>query len=111
MGYRFDEIEGIGPKYAERLGAAGIATTEALLGAVPIPDPKLKRRKRVILTGDVPSPIKPPPGCHFHTRCPYAMQACRNEAPELREVQPDHWVSCHLHENGPLFPLRAPSSA
>ena len=84
--------------------------TEALLGAVPIPDPKLKHRNRVILTGDVPSPIKPPPGCHFHTRCPYAMQACRNEVPELREIQPGHWVSCHLHENGPLFPLRARSS-
>jgi len=84
--------------------------TEALLGAVPIPDPKLKRRNRVILAGDVPSPIKPPPGCHFHTRCPYTMQACRNEVPELREIAPDHWVSCHLHENGPLFPLRARSS-
>jgi len=85
--------------------------TEALLGAVPIPDPKLKRRNRVILTGDVPSPIKPPPGCHFHTRCPYVMPECRTEVPELREVQSGHWVSCHLHDNGPMFPLEARSSA
>ena len=85
--------------------------TEALLGAVPIPDPKLKRRKRVILAGDVPSPINPPPGCHFHTRCPYAMQACRSEVPELREIEPGHWVSCHLHDNGTVFPLQARSSA
>ena len=84
--------------------------TEALLGAVPIPDPKLKRRKRVILAGDVPSPINPPPGCHFHTRCPYAMPECRIEVPELREIQPSHWVSCHLHDNGPVFPLQARSS-
>lgn len=85
--------------------------TEALLGAVPIPDPKQKRRKRVILTGDVPSPINPPPGCHFHTRCPFAMPECKSEAPELREIQPGHWVSCHLHDNGPMFPLRARASA
>ncbi len=85
--------------------------TEALLGAVPIPDPKLKRRKRVILAGDVPSPINPPPGCHFHTRCPHAMQACRSEVPELREIEPGHWVSCHLHDNGTEFPLQARSSA
>jgi peptide/nickel transport system ATP-binding protein/oligopeptide transport system ATP-binding protein len=85
--------------------------TEALLGAVPIPDPKFKRRNRVILTGDVPSPIKPPPGCHFHTRCPYAMPECSREEPPLREIEPGHWVSCHLHENGPVFPLRARSSA
>jgi peptide/nickel transport system ATP-binding protein/oligopeptide transport system ATP-binding protein len=85
--------------------------TEALLGAVPIPDPKSRGRKRIILTGDVPSPIKPPPGCHFHTRCPYAMKTCRHDVPELREIEPGHWVSCHLHENGPVFPLQARSSA
>ncbi len=85
--------------------------TEALLGAVPIPDPKFKHRKRVILTGDVPSPITPPPGCHFHTRCPYAMPACRTDVPQLREIKPGHWVSCHLHDNGTMFPLRAPASA
>ena len=85
--------------------------TEALLGAVPIPDPKAKRRDRIILTGDVPSPIKPPPGCHFHTRCTYAMPECRTEAPTLREIEPGHWVSCHLHNHGLLFPLRARASA
>jgi len=84
--------------------------TEALLGAVPIPDPKAKRRDRIILTGDVPSPIKPPPGCHFHTRCTYAMPECRTDAPTLREIEPGHWVSCHLHNHGLLFPLRARTS-
>ena len=85
--------------------------TEALLGAVPIPDPKLKRRNRIILTGDVPSPINPPPGCHFHTRCPYAMPECRSKVPQLREIQPGHWVSCHLHDHGPVFPLERRTSA
>jgi len=69
--------------------------TEALLSAVPIPDPTVKREKR-ILQGDVPSPINPPPGCHFHTRCPYAEERCRREVPELREIRPGHVVSCHL---------------
>ena len=68
--------------------------TEALLSAVPIPDPELRRRK-VILPGDVPSPINPPSGCHFHTRCPYATAQCRSVVPVLRELTPDHWVSCH----------------
>ena len=69
--------------------------TEALLAAVPVPNPKLKRKKQV-LRGDVPSPVAPPPGCAFHTRCPYAEARCRAEVPELREVRPGHWVSCHL---------------
>ena len=69
--------------------------TEALLSAVPVPNPKLKRKKR-ILRGDVPSPMNPPPGCAFHTRCPYAEARCRVEVPALREVRPRHWVSCHL---------------
>jgi oligopeptide/dipeptide ABC transporter ATP-binding protein len=69
--------------------------TEALLAAVPVPDPAIKRAKRVI-QGDVPSPLKPPPGCHFHTRCPYAEPRCRTEAPVLREVEPGHRVACHL---------------
>ena len=59
----------------------------------------------MILTGDVPSPINPPPGCHFHTRCPYAMARCRHEVPALREVVPGHWASCHLHDAGVRFPL------
>src|SRR5277367_2171436 len=69
--------------------------TEALLSAVPIPKAGARRRKRVILRGDVPSPINPPSGCHFHTRCPYAMQRCRVDVPALREVQPGHFASCH----------------
>ncbi|MPY74713.1 MAG: dipeptide ABC transporter ATP-binding protein [Alphaproteobacteria bacterium] len=85
--------------------------TEALLAAVPIPDPKAKRRERIILTGDVPSPVTPPPGCHFHTRCPYAMDRCKTEVPELRKIQPGHWVSCHLHDSGPMFPLARPRNA
>jgi oligopeptide/dipeptide ABC transporter ATP-binding protein len=69
--------------------------TEALLSAVPVPDPAIKREKR-ILQGDVPSPVRPPPGCHFHTRCPYATERCRIESPEMREVAPGHFVACHL---------------
>ncbi|MCF8533177.1 MAG: dipeptide ABC transporter ATP-binding protein [Reyranella sp.] len=83
--------------------------TEALLSAVPIPRSSARGRKRVILTGDVPSPINPPPGCHFHTRCPYAMPRCRVDVPALREVTPGHLASCHLHDSGVTFPLKAPA--
>jgi peptide/nickel transport system ATP-binding protein len=69
--------------------------TESLLLAVPVPDPRVKRQKRV-LQGDVPSPISPPSGCHFHTRCPYAVDRCRAETPALREIKPGQWVACHL---------------
>jgi oligopeptide/dipeptide ABC transporter ATP-binding protein len=69
--------------------------TEALLAAVPVPNPRLKRRRRII-DGDVPSPIRPPPGCHFHTRCPYAEERCRIEAPLAKTVGPGHLVACHL---------------
>jgi oligopeptide/dipeptide ABC transporter ATP-binding protein len=69
--------------------------TEALLAAVPVPNPRLKRARRV-LQGDVPSPINPPPGCHFHTRCPYAEARCREVAPAVKEVAPGHVVACHL---------------
>ena len=69
--------------------------TEALLAAVPIPNPAIKRKKHII-QGDVPSPINPPPGCHFHTRCPYAEARCRVEEPELKEIRPGHVVACHL---------------
>jgi oligopeptide/dipeptide ABC transporter ATP-binding protein len=69
--------------------------TESLLLAVPVPDPTVKRQKRV-LKGDVPSPVKPPPGCHFHTRCPYVFDRCKVEDPALREVKPGQYVACHL---------------
>jgi len=69
--------------------------TEALLSAVPVPDPKIKRKK-IVLQGDVPSPVKPPSGCHFHTRCPYAVERCRQETPVLREISPRQFVACHL---------------
>jgi oligopeptide/dipeptide ABC transporter ATP-binding protein len=69
--------------------------TEALLSAVPVPDPAIRRQKRV-LQGDVPSPVKPPSGCHFHTRCPYVIPRCKVESPPLREIAPGHHVSCHL---------------
>ncbi len=74
--------------------------TEALLSAVPVPDPTVKPQ-RIILQGDVPSPIKPPPGCHFHTRCPYAFDRCKAERPAMREVKPGHFAACHLRE-GPM---------
>ena len=69
--------------------------TEALLSAVPVPDPAIKRQKKV-LQGDVPSPVNPPSGCHFHTRCPYAVARCKVDTPLLREIAPGHHVSCHL---------------
>jgi oligopeptide/dipeptide ABC transporter ATP-binding protein len=84
--------------------------SEALLSAVPIPKSGMRGRKRVILTGDVPSPINPPPGCHFHTRCPYAMARCKVDVPTLTEVKPGHWASCHLHDGGVTFPLKAPAA-
>jgi len=70
--------------------------TEALLSAIPIPDPQQKR-KRILLQGEVPSPVDPPPGCHFHTRCPKVMPICRQEEPKLQRRQGEHLVSCHLY--------------
>ena len=69
--------------------------TEALLSAVPIPDPKL-RRKRIVLQGDVPNPVNPPSGCHFHTRCPIAVARCKVDDPALEQNGDGHWVACHL---------------
>ena len=75
--------------------------TAALLSAVPIPDPKAKRGKtRVILKGDVPSPVNPPPGCRFHTRCPFKVDRCASEPPALQETDTGHFVACH-------FPLKS----
>jgi oligopeptide/dipeptide ABC transporter ATP-binding protein len=71
--------------------------TEALLSAVPMPDPEAKRQ-RIILQGDVPSPINPPSGCRFHTRCPYTEPRCKIEEPVMREVKPGHQVACHLRD-------------
>ena len=71
--------------------------TQTLLSAVPVPDPKLSRtRKRIILEGDVPSPMNPPSGCRFHTRCPYATEKCSQVTPVFREHEPGHWAACHL---------------
>ena len=71
--------------------------TVALLSAVPVPDPQTAR-KRIILAGDVPSPVNPPPGCRFHTRCPLAEARCRVEVPVMKEVAPGHYAACHLRE-------------
>ncbi|NBY26673.1 MAG: dipeptide ABC transporter ATP-binding protein [Betaproteobacteria bacterium] len=75
--------------------------TEALMAAAPIAAPKA-RSARLVIEGDVPSPINPPPGCHFHTRCPYAEARCRVEAPPLQEIAPGHVVACHLRQPAPL---------
>lgn len=71
--------------------------TKALLSAVPIPDPTVKR-ERIILKGDIPSPANPPPGCTFHTRCPFAQETCKIQVPEFRELESGHYVACHYAE-------------
>ncbi len=70
--------------------------TQALLSANPIPDPT-SERKRILLQGEVPSPIYPPSGCNFHTRCIHKFEPCPKEVPQLREIEPNHWVACYLH--------------
>jgi oligopeptide transport system ATP-binding protein len=77
--------------YAEPL----MPYTKALISAVPVPDPEIEaKRERIILQGDVPSPIDPPPGCHFHTRCPYAIEECKRTEPQLVEIKPRHFAAC-----------------
>ncbi|MDA9406955.1 ABC transporter ATP-binding protein [Bradyrhizobium sp. CCBAU 45384] len=73
--------------------------TQALMNAAPVANPRQKR-ERLLIEGDVPSPMNPPSGCHFHTRCPFASPRCRSEEPKLREVVPGHFVACHLREDG-----------
>ena len=71
--------------------------TKTLLSAVPVPDPEVSRsRQRIVLEGDIPSPMNPPTGCRFHTRCPYATDRCKEAVPEFKEYEPDHWAACHL---------------
>jgi len=74
--------------------------TEALLDAVPVPDPRARRDKAVV-SGEVPSPIRPPPGCRFHTRCPLAIERCRVEKPPMVEARPGHFAACHVRAPGP----------
>jgi peptide/nickel transport system ATP-binding protein len=79
--------------------------TEALISAVPIPDPAY-RKKRILLSGDVPNPVNPPSGCRFHPRCRYAEAVCKKEDPAYREVETERWVACHLAKTLDLSPLK-----
>jgi len=85
-------------EYADRttiFTKPGHPYTEALLAAIPVPDPKVRRKAKTV-QGDVPSPVNPPSGCAFHTRCPYAVDRCKAETPLLREISPRQFVACHL---------------
>ncbi len=80
--------------------------TQSLLSAIPIPDPHVEqRRKRIVLTGDIPSPVNPPSGCRFHTRCPIAFDRCKAEIPGFNEYRPGHFAACHwVEEHGGQAP-------
>jgi oligopeptide/dipeptide ABC transporter ATP-binding protein len=82
--------------------------TQALIDAAPLPDPRA-RRERLLIEGDVPSPINPPTGCRFHTRCPYAVARCKAEEPKLRETVRGRLVACHLRVDGDVAPLARPA--
>jgi oligopeptide/dipeptide ABC transporter ATP-binding protein len=88
------QIVEIGPKDAV-LAEPQHPYTQALIAAAPIPDPRA-RRERIVLEGDVPSPLNPPPGCRFHTRCPFVMARCKQDEPRLREIAPGRMAACHL---------------
>ncbi len=87
--------------------------TKALISAVPVPDPKVEAtRQRIVLEGDVPSPINPPSGCRFHTRCPYVIEACRQVVPPLVEIKPNHFAACiRISPNQPHIETVAPGEA
>jgi len=82
--------------------------TRALLSAVPIPDPR-RTRRRILLKGDVPSPMNPPSGCRFHPRCPEAMPLCAEDPPLTRAVTADHLVRCHLYRDSPVWTPESPA--
>ncbi len=74
--------------------------TKSLLSAIPVPDPEANRTShRIMLKGELPNPINPPSGCRFHTRCPQAMDICKRVEPEVKEVEKEHYVACHLYND------------
>lgn len=103
------EIAGAKTIYEEPL----MPYTKALISAVPVPDPRVEAiRQRIVLQGDVPSPINPPEGCRFHTRCPYAIQACREVVPPLVEIKPNHFAACiRISPDQPHIEKVAPGAA